>query len=509
MLKNLQYFFYSRLILIYVFLFFSANNLFAQSHVSIDTDSLHQIIRGFGAANIVGWRPDMTEPEIEKAFGTGENQIGFSLLRVRVPYDENQFNVNLTTTKLAYSMGVSIIGSPWSPPPSLKTNNNIVKGRLSESSYAEYAAHLKSYVDYMAENDAPLYAISVQNEPDVDVTYESCDWTASELTKFIGENGADVGARLIAPESYHFDKTISDTILTDSAAAANVSIVGGHLYGGGLERYRLAEEKGKEIWMTEYLTTDTNWASTLSVCEQINTCLRYNMSAYLWWYIVRFYGPIDENSNITKRGYAMSQFARFIRPGYVRIQATQESEMPAWGSVSAFKSDSSLVVVMINNRSESKEVEFAIDDEDFTSFTPYVTSKVKDCERGADGEITGNVFSYTLEDSSITTFVLGSKPTDVEENLTEVEKTFSLSQNYPNPFNPTTTIEFSLSALSNISLVVYDNLGQEVNRIINKKDYAAGIHQVYFDAGGLPSGIYFYQLKAGSSVITKKFVLLK
>jgi len=55
------------------------------------------------------------------------------------------------------------------------------RGRLNSGSYVDYAAHLKSFVDYMAVYGIALYAVSLQNEPDVRVTYESCDWNAAEM----------------------------------------------------------------------------------------------------------------------------------------------------------------------------------------------------------------------------------------------------------------------------------------------------------------------------------------
>ncbi len=92
-------------------------------------------------------------------------------------------------------------------------------------------------------------------------------------------------------------------------------------------------------------------------------------------------------------------------------------------------------------------------------------------------------------------------------------KAFKLFQNYPNPFNPTTKIKYSVPSnvnhrASNISLKVYDVLGREIATLVNEEKLA-GEYEVQFDGSGLPSGIYFYQLKAGEYVETKKFVLMK
>ena len=88
---------------------------------------------------------------------------------------------------------------------------------------------------------------------------------------------------------------------------------------------------------------------------------------------------------------------------------------------------------------------------------------------------------------------------------------FTLEQNYPNPFNPGTTIRFSLPAASEVTLSVYDILGNKVSEIISNELKESGSHSVYFDAAKdqLKSGVYFYRLTAGSFTETRKFTLLK
>ena len=90
----------------------------------------------------------------------------------------------------------------------------------------------------------------------------------------------------------------------------------------------------------------------------------------------------------------------------------------------------------------------------------------------------------------------------------EVVENYSLSQNYPNPFNPTTVIKYSLAKPSNVTLKVYDLVGQEVATLVNAKQ-TAGKHNVSFDASNLSSGVYFYTLRAGDYTATKKMMLLK
>ena len=96
---------------------------------------------------------------------------------------------------------------------------------------------------------------------------------------------------------------------------------------------------------------------------------------------------------------------------------------------------------------------------------------------------------------------------DVNDNP-EIPVEYSLSQNYPNPFNPSTKITYSVASLSNVILKVYDILGREVVTLVNEEK-PAGRYEVNFNASSLASGVYFYQIKAGSFIQTKKFMLLK
>ncbi|MCW8995620.1 MAG: T9SS type A sorting domain-containing protein [Psychromonas sp.] len=97
-----------------------------------------------------------------------------------------------------------------------------------------------------------------------------------------------------------------------------------------------------------------------------------------------------------------------------------------------------------------------------------------------------------------------------------IPKIFSLYQNYPNPFNPSTKIKFTIPSViaretkqsQLVTLKIYDVLGNEISTLVNEEK-AAGNYEVDFIADGLPSGIYFYKLQAGSFVETKKMILLK
>lgn len=98
--------------------------------------------------------------------------------------------------------------------------------------------------------------------------------------------------------------------------------------------------------------------------------------------------------------------------------------------------------------------------------------------------------------------------TDVESDVTNLPQDYDLHQNFPNPFNPVTTIQFAIPKTSDVSLKVYDVLGNEVANLLDQ-GIAAGTHSVKFDAGSIPSGIYFYTLQSEYFSSTKKMIVLK
>ena len=99
------------------------------------------------------------------------------------------------------------------------------------------------------------------------------------------------------------------------------------------------------------------------------------------------------------------------------------------------------------------------------------------------------------------------KATSVNDKT--IEQNFELKQNYPNPFNPSTTIAFSLSKESTVSLKIYNVLGELVAQLIDNKTFHPGKYSITFNASGLTSGTYLYTLETGGKRISKKMILQK
>lgn len=96
---------------------------------------------------------------------------------------------------------------------------------------------------------------------------------------------------------------------------------------------------------------------------------------------------------------------------------------------------------------------------------------------------------------------------NVEDEVTSLTQ-FILHQNYPNPFNPSTNLQYAIGSGQIVTLKVYDVLGNEIATLVNEEKQA-GSYNVEFDGSGLPSGIYFYQIKTNKTIQTKKMVYLK
>ena len=103
-------------------------------------------------------------------------------------------------------------------------------------------------------------------------------------------------------------------------------------------------------------------------------------------------------------------------------------------------------------------------------------------------------------------FSILDHPTSIGETTTVAN--FTLQQNYPNPFNSMTRIQYSLPEESHVQIKVFDLRGHEIGLLVDERQRAA-LHAINFAAGQLPSGVYFYTLRAGGFSATKKMVLLR
>jgi hypothetical protein len=138
----------------------------------------------------------------------------------------------------------------------------------------------------------------------------------------------------------------------------------------------------------------------------------------------------------------------------------------------------------------------------FQNFPIMLTSDEVDVNVEGSGEATFS--SQVINDMEV---ALGGTIVSGEVGV-ERPVEFTISQNYPNPFNPSTTLQFGIPEASNVKLEVFNMLGQKVATLVSEK-LQAGYHTARFDAGGLSSGVYIYQIQAGNFTQTKKMLLIK
>ena len=395
----------------------------------VDFGTSEQIIRGFGASEV--FDSVLPSSQITGLYGQSSGQVGLSIMRVQIApatwtsatqtADTTQWTTELTNAKAAQALGATIFASPWTPPASMKSNNNTVGGSLNTSSYADYANYLEAFVNYATSYGVNLNAVSMQNEPDASVSYVSCSWTGAQMDAWVAGYGSvlTTGAnpvKFIMPESESFTLSLSEPALNDSAAVGNISIVGGHLYGASPFYYTNAKNKGKDVWMTEHLLVPANnsspvMADAISLAKEIHNSMTVaDYNAYVYWQ-----GPsyptnktpqehlIDASANPTYYGLAMTQFSRFVRPGYLRYNATATPVTGVY--LSAYSGSGHQVIVAINSTSSAVTLPILIANQTVTSMTPYQTTSSSSVSQLSPVTVTNNEFSATLPAQSITTYV--------------------------------------------------------------------------------------------------------
>jgi len=377
------------------------------AEATINGAVIRQRIDGFGAGSVfldAGLDP-LTDADMDALYGAASNQMGLTLIRLRISPDGNWTNAILDGQK-AKQRGAKILATPWTPPASMKDNNSLVNGgSVIPSQYANLAAYFNDFIDTMAYNGAPVDVLSIQNEPDFTATYESCRWDASQLEAFFHDFANGVKAPMLMPESLHYDQTLSNPTLNDLVAAANVAYVGGHLYGARIQDYALAHSLGKHTWMTEYLVNDQTIGAAVDTAQQISDVLTVaNISAYIWWKTIgNANGLLDATGVPQPRAYVMGQFSKFVRPGDIRIDVPFNSSPLG---LSAFMDPISgrFAIVAVNDTMLPVTQSFTIDGIRARSLTPWITSATQSLEQQARLPVNERVFTYTVPALSVVTF---------------------------------------------------------------------------------------------------------
>ncbi len=188
-----------------------------------------------------------------------------------------------------------------------------------------------------------------------------------------------------------------------------------------------------------------------------------------------------------------------------------------WASSIKKLSDGGYIVAGVSHDSDTEDFNILLmrtDDFGDTLWTKIIGGDSADYASSIDITndngyvILGSTNSFGAGNYDIYVIKLAPDLTDINRSDKILPNQFILQQNYPNPFNPTTTINYTIPKSAKVSLTIFDVLGQKIETLVNKRQNP-GNYSVHWDASGYPSGIYFYQIKAGKYSQIKKMLLIK
>jgi glucuronoarabinoxylan endo-1,4-beta-xylanase len=401
---------------------------------TINWTDVRQSIDGFGGSS-ADFLTSLTPAQADFFFTTAG--IGLSILRTQIIPDLATCNAEfhdggcsdsngqilngeLGTAQLAVARGAIVFSTPWSPPAAYKSNSSFRNGgHLLSSRYSDWAREIATYIPMMTDHGVPIYAVSVQNEPNGSADYGSCMYTAQEMRDFVPYLYSalqSVGARstkiMIAEESaWAIDLT--STAMTDPKVAPEVGIIAAHGYAGKIKAYHTGRAR---LWQTEDSsqspTYDGSMEDGMSWAVKIHDYLAVaNVNAWVWWFLTDMprqgegtdnAALTDINGNIPKRAYVIGQWSRFVRPGWSRIGATYFGPL----RITAFKDPEgrSFAIVAVNPSARAVRQTFSLHGFSANTITPWITSADVSLTAQAPISVSGARFSHTLPGSSVTTF---------------------------------------------------------------------------------------------------------
>jgi glucuronoarabinoxylan endo-1,4-beta-xylanase len=390
--------------------------------LTINPATTYQTMDGFGIADV--WQGKSTSSaDQRKLFWDPENGIGMTLLRIGI--DENgkiMGDAAFVEAPDVVKFGGKVWAAPWSPPASYKDNNNINNGgHLNTSSYEAWATTLAAFPAYFKQNaGVDLWGLSAQNEPDFTASYRSCIFSASQMNAFLKVLGPKLHAlnppvKVIAAEPDVWSHLWSNgdkygvAIEGDATVNALVDVHATHDYGSNVQsttRTAPPANVSHPIWQTEATYTA---GAGIGPALDFDRCIYAAVtsggtSGWVYWWTPEFLNG-GSTSSPPKRVYAMGNFSKFVRPGYVRVGITGA---PSSVQIVPFMSpaDGTFAIVALNSGSSAVNVSFFVSGAGWPgTVTPYVTSASANLEAGTQVTVNAGRFSGSLAAQSITTFV--------------------------------------------------------------------------------------------------------
>ena len=385
--------------------------------VRVTAGQRYQRISGFGASS--AWNSTGPSDTQADQFFSADSGAGLSLLRIRIAPDGA--TVEMPWVRQARDRGARIWAAPWSPPGAWKTNGSDTNGgKLKPEYYQAWADRLADFARSMSSSGTPLEYLSAQNEPGWVATWETCEWTPTELLTFVRDYlGPAVTARglttpILAPETNDWIKfpQYADPLLADPLATSYLGVLAMHHYGGSPYAYTTAAAKGKELWETEMSANvkGNGMDSALSMVRSIHNHLTVaSVNAWHYWWLTNSNAAeadaLVQAGVVTKRLWVMGNYSRFVRPGSYRVGATVEGAAAPNLLVTAFRNEAAnRLIVVVANTGDTVRTQFTLADLSVASVTPWLTSQTSDL--AAQSPLAGGAsFSYELPAQSVTTLV--------------------------------------------------------------------------------------------------------
>lgn len=428
------------------------------NNCTVDWNAVGQRIDGFGASS--AWQSAWNQSEANLFFSTNNgvlytnalgavstnNGIGLSLLRNHIVYAGSTSAGAVPTTaetsimQMAQALGARVWSTPWTPAAGFKSTSDIddtnkaTDGGIYGGSYlgsgnnitnVNYASQLANYVVSMKNNfGVNLYAISIQNEPDADVTnYEACQWSAAQIHDFVTNlyaalNAKGVGStKIILPEDENWRTNLLVAAMSDPAVGPDVGIVACHNYDGSPPENTPVPlptftNPNAATWETEVSIlsgNDDSMANALYWAGRVHYYMTIaQANAWHYWWLMTEDGTgneslTDGNASPTKRMFALGQFSRFVRPNYYRIGATNFGE----ALISAYKDSVSpgFAIVAINPSPSNIVQSFTLVNLSAAGVvTPWMTTSNLSLAPQTPIAITNLSFTYNLPAMSVVTF---------------------------------------------------------------------------------------------------------
>jgi glucosylceramidase len=381
--------------------------------INIDTSQTYQTIDGFGytltggsATLLYSLPADKRAVLLNELFAADSNFIGISYLRISIgasdmsesPYTYDdiasgqtdiplaKFSLSSEMTSLipllkeivAINPDIKILGSPWSAPVWMKTNNNFVGGSLDVAYYEVYANYFVKYIHGMAAEGIRIDAITMQNEPLNPYNNPSMSMSSAQQANFLrnhlGPAFADAGitTRIILYDHNCDVASYPLSVLADPGARAYADGSAFHLYGGDITALTEVHEAypDKNIYFTEQYTSSTgdfggdlNWhlknliiGATRNWSRNVlewNLANNASMGPHTMGGCSTCLGALTISTNITRNVsyYIIAHASKFVRPGSVRISSNIAGSIQ---NVAFQRPDGKKVLIVLNDSGESQ-----------------------------------------------------------------------------------------------------------------------------------------------------------